>query len=197
MQAAIDQNTKGVILLTSGFHHAAVKCFKNALNCVRNACNTLTPSGTDNVTGALQRPGTVRFERRLSEDIRSHSYFIHAATDGSYESYTLCSALIMFNLGVAFHYHGYITDSRPEKCLKSAGMLYSHCLQLMSMLPDDFDEEKIQISSVSLRQLVRVCHMLGDGNGARCASDGLLILSVRNSVVDQDYQVHDKVAPAA
>jgi hypothetical protein len=197
MQAAIDQNTKGVILLTSGFHHAAAKCFKDALSCLRNACNTLTPSGLDKLTGALQQPGTVRYERRLLQDNWSHSYLIQSATDGSCESYTLCSALVMFNLGVAFHYNGYITDSGPEVCLKKAGMLYSHCLQLMSALPDDFDEEKIQISSSSLSQLADVHYILGDASGVRCALDGLLILNVRGYLVGQESQDQTKFAPAA
>lgn len=199
MQAAIDQNAKGVILLTSGSHHAAAKCFRDALSCLRNACETLTPSGTDELTGALQRPGTVRFERRLwSEDNWSHYFLIQSATDGSYESYTLCSALIMFNLGVALHYHDYITDSRREIFLTKAGLLYSKCLHLMSLLPDDFDEEnKIHISSVSLSQLAYVCYTLGDADGVRCALDGLLIQNVRSILLDQDLQGQAKVATAA
>ncbi|CAB9504070.1 expressed unknown protein [Seminavis robusta] len=153
MQAAIDQNTKGVILLTSGYHHAAAKCFKQALSSLRTACDSLSPSATEKLGMAAPR--------------------------------------------TAFHYYAYITDAKPEQCLQKAGMLYSHCLQLMSVLPDTYEDEKLQISSASLSHLADVCFTLGDANGVRSALDGLLMLNLRNYLVNQDPGEHQSIAPAA
>lgn len=195
MQNVAVLNTTGVSFLASGDHSAAAEAFKQALIVLRDACNTiastkLVASGPDDAHLTLSGYNAGYGQALLIQSLEG---------DTTYESYTICSAVVMYNLGMTIQYKGYLNVNQHhhgELPFCKASVFYKKSLQLLSTLPDSL--EKSQIAALALANLGDVSYFLGDFQGQRCALDSLFFLKLRHQLQEQESEHQEEsIAPAA
>jgi len=197
MQTIIAQNAHGVQALASGNDHAAAEAFKQTLVQLRDACNVLDGS-------QQQQTCQIPNSANISVTMYGRGFLINTPADsGNYADFTLCSAIVMLNLGMTIQHKACFTShcvpvhkANPVPFAK-ASMFYRKTLELLSILPDTL--EKVQIAAASLTHLADACYTLGDFQGQRSAVDSLFFLNLGYQIHQDQaaFQQADTIAPAA
>jgi hypothetical protein len=135
IQNAFSLNNQGVHLLVSGDSSSAMRSLKRAMRIFKEAIN-----GTTSCTGmnlSIEEAALPFCESAFAipglQDIHFYTYdhgIMLTTNEESDELLTLYSAIVLFNLALAYHHQGRLLGH--EKTLKRASVLYSATAKILT-----------------------------------------------------------------
>jgi hypothetical protein len=129
---ACSLNNQGVDLLVSGNSSSAMRCLKRAMRILKEAVNGTTFCTRMSKEAALPFCESTSVIPSL-QDIHFYTYdhgIMLTANEENEETFTLYSAIVLFNMALASHHQGRLLGN--EKALKHASLLYSVAAKLLS-----------------------------------------------------------------
>jgi hypothetical protein len=154
---ACSLNNQGVDLLVAGDSSSCMKSFQSALKLLKEAANLVETTSRTGMALSNEEAKLPFFESSATVPglegmkcyVYSHGIMISDTSHGkSEEMLSLYSAIVLFNMALAFHRKGILGRG---KNLKKAALLYSITLQLLarSTMPDDMSTSTLTLFALN------------------------------------------------